>query len=200
MAWARVDDGWWCHPKVLPVSLAARGLWASALSWSCAQRSPVVPERFPVMLDAPDELVAELVDAGLWKARPEGGFEIHDWAYYQDLSTREKRQEAGRRGGVASGEARAKQTRSKPKQTDTLTSGNAEANRSKGQANAEAGPSPTQPNPRTYPLPPSVELHVRRQAEARERETQERLAEMTAAPVDPSQGLAQVRSLKVRHG
>ena len=100
MPWARVDDGWWCHPKVIGLSPAARGLWISALSWSCAQRAEVVPPSLPPMVGGTDEHVAELVDAGLW--HPAGkGWEIHDWATYQDLSTRERKQRAGRAGGVA---------------------------------------------------------------------------------------------------
>lgn len=97
MAWARVDDGWWSHPKVLGLSLESRGLWITALSWSCAQRKSRVPTHLVRMVGASEAQVDELVDAGLW--RPiEGGWEIHDWAEYQDLSLSEKRARAGRKG------------------------------------------------------------------------------------------------------
>lgn len=142
--WAKVDDGWWCHPKVMGLSLAARGLWVSALSWSCQQRRPEVPTHFLGMVGAPFELADEIASAGLWIATG-NGWEIHDWAEYQDRSVAEKRAEAGRRGGQRSGEAR----RSKAKQKQAVTSGNDEANRSTDEANAEAGthPVPTHPNP-----------------------------------------------------
>lgn len=97
MAWARVDDGWWSHPKVLGLSLESRGLWITALSWSCAQRKSRVPHHLVRMVGATEDNVAELVDAGLWR-ETEGGWEIHDWAEYQDLSLSEKRARAGRKG------------------------------------------------------------------------------------------------------
>lgn len=146
--WARVDDGWWCHPKVLGLGAAARGVWVSALSWSCHQRKPVVPRTLLPMLQGDEQTAAELVAAGLWIST-EDGWEIHEWAEYQDLSTSEKRAIAGAKGGQRSGEAR----RSKAKQTPALTSGNVEANRSKGEANAEAGPSLPIPSPPSPSLP-----------------------------------------------
>lgn len=97
MAWARVDDGWWSHPKVLGLSLESRGLWITALSWSCAQRKSRVPHHLARMVGATEDQTAELVDAGLWR-ETEGGWEIHDWAEYQDLSLSEKRARAGRKG------------------------------------------------------------------------------------------------------
>lgn len=149
MAWAKVDDGWWAHPKVMGLSLPARGLWVSALSWSCHQRQDTVPERFLAMVSADVEHAVELVEAGLWDHADGGGWVIHDWAEYQELSLSEKRSEAGAKGGQRSGEVRrskqqdeapeppkAKQQRSKTKQTD--------------EANAEAGPSrpvPSRPEP-----------------------------------------------------
>lgn len=111
MAWAKVDDGWWCHPKVMGLGLAARGLWVSALSWSCAQRRDVVPASFVAMVGGSNDEANALADAGLWVADG-GGWRIHDWAQYQELSISEKRAEAGAKGGKRSGEARrrAKQT------------------------------------------------------------------------------------------
>lgn len=100
MPWAKVDDGWWCHPKVMGLTLEARGLWVSALSWSCAQRRDVVPDRLLAMLGAPASIADELVHAGLWVA-DEAGWRIHDWAEYQERSLSEKRAEAGRKGGLA---------------------------------------------------------------------------------------------------
>ena len=118
MPWAKVDDGWWCHPKVMGLPLAARGLWVSALSWSCQQREPVVPVTFLAMVGASDDDALALVDAGLWE-RATVGYEFHDWADYQVKSLSEKRAEAGRKGGLsrpnaskseANGQATPKQT------------------------------------------------------------------------------------------
>ena len=105
MAWAKIDDGWWAHPKVMELSLAASGLWARALSWSCHQRKDTVPRRFLAMVDADDIHAKELVDAGLW-IECDAGWRIHDWSEYQERTLSEKRAEAGAKGGKASGEAR----------------------------------------------------------------------------------------------
>jgi hypothetical protein len=136
MAWARVDDAWWSHPKVMGLSLAARGLWISALSWSCHQRKPIVPRSFLAMVGGSEDIAAELVGAGLWEPSADG-WAICSWAEYQDRSLSEKRAEAGRKGGQR------KQTASKPE-------ANAQANGCLDEANGQAGPShpiPTQPIP-----------------------------------------------------
>lgn len=141
MAWAKVDDGWWCHPKVLGLSLEAKGLWVTALSWSCQQRRDVVPDRFVYLMGqggAPEAFANELERAGLW-VRVDDGWRIHDWDEYQERSLSEKRAEAGQRGGVRSGEIRRE---ANPKQDEATE-------RSNRQANAEAGtrPGPSQPDP-----------------------------------------------------
>lgn len=159
--WARVGDEWWCHPKVMGLGLAPRGLWISALSWSCHQRKSVVPWTLLAMLGADESHAAELVDAGLWKPCGDG-WEIHDWAEYQDMSTSEKRALAGAKGGKASGAAR----RSKAKQTDAVTSGNVEA----GEASAEAG---------THPFPTLPKQR------ARDPLARPRLAEFVPPPAEP---------------
>lgn len=109
MAWAKIDDGWWCHPKTMQLTVSASGLWALALSWSCHQRRDVVPRRFLAMVDAHDEHAKELVDVGLWHETPEG-WRIHNWADYQERTLSEKRADAGRKGGKASGQARREAT------------------------------------------------------------------------------------------
>lgn len=144
MAWAKVDDGWWCHPKVMGVSLTARGLWVSALSWSCAQRRDVVPATFLAMVGGSNDEAKELAAAGLWVA-DEAGWRIHDWAEYQGMSLSEKRAEAGRKGGKASGEAR-RQAPNEPRQGEATEA----TDRSKRQAKAEAGTHPVPTHPKTH--------------------------------------------------
>lgn len=150
MAWAKIDDQWFANRKVVPLSLAARGLWTTVLAWTCAQRTPIVPGHMPGFLCGVqfiDTEVKELVDAGLWH-EVDGGWEIHDWAEYQDRSLSEKRAEAGRKGGLKSGEVRASEAtetpsdEAKPKQTDVAS-----------ESNDEAGtrPGPTRPGPKDVP-------------------------------------------------
>lgn len=105
MSWARVDDGWWSHPKTIGLTLAARGLWITALSWSCHQRRDVVPAAFLTIAGAKQSEADELVTAGLWSVEDDG-WRIHDWADYQDRSLSEKRAAAGAIGGKRSGQAR----------------------------------------------------------------------------------------------
>lgn len=140
MAWARVDDGWWCHPKVLTLDLDARGLWISALSWSCQQQTSSIPRQIVAMCGDDGTVAAKLVDAGLWDAT-EDGWAVHDWDDYQ--SERAKKAAAGKLGGKASGESRrdAKQADEAPEPA---------SREAETAASAEAGPTrpvPTQPNP-----------------------------------------------------
>jgi hypothetical protein len=142
MAWARVDDAWWSHPKVIGLSLEARGLWITALSWSCHQRKDRVPPQLLAMVGASDELAAELETAGLWINND--GWVIHNWAEYQDRTLSEKRSDAGRKGGLTS----------RNKQNEQA---NAKQNGLLEQANGQAGPShpyPSLPNP-----PPHKVIH-----------------------------------------
>jgi hypothetical protein len=82
VAWAKVDDGWFAHRKVVQISLAARGLWTTVLSWSCAERTSYVPGHMARFLAVDQEiegLAAELVSAGMWHVT-DGGWTIHDWS------------------------------------------------------------------------------------------------------------------------
>ena len=142
MPWAKVDDQWFAHRKVVTLSLAARGLWTTALSWSCAQRTDHVPEHMARFLAGEDVSgpAGELVAAGLWHENGDG-WVIHDWAEYQEKSVSEKRAEAGRRGGEASGESRRE---ANGKQTDGAS-----------EANDEAGTQPFPARPVPEDTPPS---------------------------------------------
>jgi hypothetical protein len=122
--WFPVDDGFYSHPKVLATSLAARGLWATAGSW-CSDPAHhtdgVVPAHVLASLGGTPELAAELVTAGLWR-RSRKGYVFHDWFDWGSKRTAKQQQELsdvrrenGRRGGFASGKARAS-GQAKPKQ------------------------------------------------------------------------------------
>ena len=115
MPWFPVDDSFHSHPKALATSLAARGLWATAGSWSSAHLTDgVVPVHVLASLGGTPELAAELVAAGLWR-RTRQGYVFHDWLEWGSKHTaaeirelRKIRAENGRKGGVASGKARSK--------------------------------------------------------------------------------------------
>ena len=139
MTWARVDDAWWSHRKVIGLDLEARGLWVSGLSYACHQRDPVIPSAALMLMRGDDGVAERLVTAGLW-SRDGDGSRIHDWDDYQSVSA--KRAEAGRKGGERSGEARA------PKQTEPANEANVLLHESNQFASTkQAQPNPTQPDP-----------------------------------------------------
>lgn len=133
---ARVNDEWWSHPKILGCPLSARGLWITALSWSCHQRTDHVPTSFVALVDGTDDDTSELVSRGLWHA-VDGGWVIHDWSEYQEKTVSEKRAEAGAKGGRARGS----------KQTGSNVDVASEAN---GQA-GPSSPDPSLPDPSLLP-------------------------------------------------
>lgn len=140
MPWARVDDQWFAHRKVVPLSLEARGLWTTVLSWSCAHRTDHVSRHMVVFLAGFDDveyLCDELVTAGMWHPDADG-WTIHDWDDYQERSLSEKRAEAGRKGGSASRQQ-----------------ANTKQNEVASEANSQAGTRPVPSRPE-QPLSPSA--------------------------------------------
>jgi hypothetical protein len=146
MSWARVDDAWWSHRKVIGLDLEARGLWVSGLSYACHQRDPSIPVQALMLMQASPAIADRLVAAGLWK-QDENGYRIHDWDDYQSVSA--KRSEAGRRGGEKSGKSRSsKQDEEKIEAKVLLREPKVlldEAN--EFASTKQAQPNPTQPNP-----------------------------------------------------
>lgn len=116
MAWARIDDAFDDHPKVLALldqeqGGAAIGLWTLCLTWAHRNtlrrgKTPgLIPAHLPRRYLGPGarELAALLVKEDLWEARDEGGgWLIHDFdKYLPTPKTREARSEAGKRGAAA---------------------------------------------------------------------------------------------------
>jgi len=117
VTWFKVDDTFYDHPKIFDAPDCAVALWTRAGTWSARNLTDgFVPAGMPARLcDDPDTAVRQLLNRGLWD-RTRGGFQFHDWADYQPSAEsvkalREKRAEAGKRGGQAKA---AKQTASKP--------------------------------------------------------------------------------------
>jgi hypothetical protein len=116
MPWARVDDAFDDHPKVLALlehdqGGAAIGLWILCLTW--AYRNTLRKGKMPGLISASlprrymgadgRELAALLVKTGLWEALPEGdGWLIHDFELYLPTAkTSEARSLAGRKGAAS---------------------------------------------------------------------------------------------------
>ena len=116
MSWARIDDAFDDHPKVLAVleheqGGAAIGLWTLCLTW--AHRNTLKRDKTPGRISASlprrylgpgaRELAAILVKEGLWEPLPEGeGWQIHDFdQYLPTAKTSQARSEAGRKGAAS---------------------------------------------------------------------------------------------------
>ena len=78
MPWARLDDRFHDHPKIVGLPHAAVGVYALGLSYAASQLTDgVLPKRVVAgWRDA--TAVRKLVDAGLWESAP-GGYRIHDY-------------------------------------------------------------------------------------------------------------------------
>src|SRR5450755_1872420 len=116
MGWARIDDGFDDHPKILALlehdeGGAAVGLWTLCLTWAHrnTRKAGKVPGLIPASLPrrylgpGARDLAKLLVLEGLWEERTdEDGWQIHDFdRYLPTAETREARAEAGRRGAEA---------------------------------------------------------------------------------------------------
>jgi hypothetical protein len=116
MPWARIDDAFDDHPKVLGVleheqGGAAVGLWTLCLTW--AHRNTLKRGKTPGLIAASlprrylgpgaRDLAALLVKEGLWEPLAEGeGWLIHDFdQYLPTAKTSEARSAAGKRGAAS---------------------------------------------------------------------------------------------------
>jgi hypothetical protein len=85
VTWFKVDDGFHSHPKVSqlfegPCPGDAIALFTIAGSWVSRELTDgVVPLGFVRRSGLHHEAAAELVRVGLWEAREEGGYLIHDY-------------------------------------------------------------------------------------------------------------------------
>lgn len=116
MSWAKLDDKFHAHPKVLRAmhaEPAAVALHVLALSYSADyELDGGVPQHYVASVAGAnaEHLAAVLVDAGLWRANGDG-WEIHDFLDFNPSRAelqkrRQVRARAGRKGGRASGQTR----------------------------------------------------------------------------------------------
>ena len=147
MAWFKVDDRLWSHPKFIAVGNAAAGLWLRAGSYSAFYGSDGgVPMAALGLLGGRVRDAERLVEVGLWD-RTDDGYQFHDWREFQPTAAevqakRAARQEAGRLGGIRSGEAR--REASAEANGEALASPDASSN---GEANTNPVPVPV-PDPK----------------------------------------------------
>lgn len=107
MVWFKVDDSFWSHPKVLPLSGEALALWVRAGAYCAQQLTDGIVSLQALRMLADRDAAVELTNAGLWEVEPTGGFRFHDWAEYQPtrehvISERAKATERKRKSREAS--------------------------------------------------------------------------------------------------
>lgn len=88
MAWAKFDDRWATHPKLLAAGLEAKGLDASGICYAAGQETDgFVPDTALIILGAghrnPRKVADRLVEVGRWIRDDERrGYVIHDFDRY----------------------------------------------------------------------------------------------------------------------
>lgn len=142
MAWARIDDNFFSHPKVRKAGKDAVILYMAALCHSNAYMTEgYIADEVLALIgmqafqNQPNKAAEKLVQCGLF-IREESGYLIHDFLEYnysreQIEELKSKRAAAGRLGGRPP-KAIQKQTESKPKANENQ---NALQNESKQEAN-----------------------------------------------------------------
>lgn len=137
MTWFKVDDGFYRNPKSAVLSDAATSLWLRSATWSCDLLTDgYVPEKMLPLFRSSQDAAQELRDAGLWETAQDG-WRFHDWFDYQPSAEevealRQKRSEAGRKGGKLSAKTRIEalaqaNAQAKPKQTSSKPPSKTEA-------------------------------------------------------------------------
>lgn len=83
MAWFKVDDNFYDHPKVDELSLEAVGLWTLCGTYCAKQLTDGrIPTRRVYKLGGSEDSIAELIDAGMWD-EAEDGYQFRNWGEYQ---------------------------------------------------------------------------------------------------------------------
>lgn len=161
--WAKIDDRFMRHPKIIAAGRDARDLYLAALLY-CSENltdGHVPAARLRLLaaeadIDSPLEAAERLVEVGLWERRGNDGWQVHDYLEYQPsrnkaLAIKEVRAEAGSIGGYKSAD----------KKMQAKQEANAKANakassEAKQEANAKASSEAKQQanvNPVPVPVP-----------------------------------------------
>ena len=122
MAWFKVDDGFWSHPKTAALSDSAVTLWVRAGSYSCQHLTDGLIEHHVLRLVGEREAACELESAGLW-VEVDGGWRFHDWNEYQETSETVKQRRADARERQRKARERAAEKRRESRVTDGVTHG-----------------------------------------------------------------------------
>ena len=153
MPWFKVDDGFYDHPKVLELDMAARGLWVMAGAY-CARHltDGVITGRQIKVIGGTQKQAEKLVAAGLWSAddAPPSArrYAFNDWREFQPTrdDVLSKRREDAERKRLARGIKRDKQQKRKNVRADVQADSEAPSTLP-GLRAPSALPDPTRPDP-----------------------------------------------------
>jgi hypothetical protein len=116
MTWARLDDGFWMHPKVLMAGNTAAGIFARFLSYcGCYLTDGLIPEAIADSIIGKDKKAFDALEAQGFVQRLETGsvyipgYSEHNPSKAEIEETRRERAKAGRKGGLAKARANGKQ-------------------------------------------------------------------------------------------
>lgn len=107
MSWAKLDDGFWMHPKVVRMGNEAAGIFARCLSYCGAYLTDgAVPAAVAVTIAGSEEKVEALVVDNVLDRLPSGDLHVRDYLDYNPSSDevsaeREKRKERAQKGAAA---------------------------------------------------------------------------------------------------
>lgn len=163
MAWAKLDDAFAEHPKVVGLPDAAFRLHVHALCYASRNLTDgAIPVGALRLLRGTQRQVAVLVSVGLWE-RAGPGWAIHDYLHYNPSRTnvetrRQELTEMRRRAGQASGNKRRNTTRTNAEQTanKTRTKGEPRSKRTKREPRSRSPTRSPTPSPLTDSLPGSL--------------------------------------------
>ena len=152
MTWFKVDDGFYDHPKVIDLPLAAVGLWALAGAY-CARHltDGMITDRQIRAIGGTRKQAAALVAAGLWSAddAPPSArrYAFNDWGDFQPAraDVEAKREEARER--MAAARARKRKTSGNGEMFARTNGERSQEVRSDGLSERSHYPDPTRPDP-----------------------------------------------------
>lgn len=140
MPWFNVDDGFYDHPKVSPLKMAARGLWVTAGSY-CQKHltDGVISQRQVKQLGGTRAQTDALIASGLWEqftVDDQVFYRFHDYLNYQRSRNR-----------VETEREQNKKRQQKHRATKAPTSNNGELSRRDTGVSHSAQSNPIQSNP-----------------------------------------------------
>lgn len=173
MTWVKLDDGFYDHPKVEDLTLAAVGLWTLCASY-CGKHlsNGYVSYARVSRLGGTDDLIDELVDAGLWE-HTDRGIQFHDWDKYQPTrqSVEDKRAQDRERqrkyrrdkgSGQYTSRRESQQVSHHVSQRDTQRDSRTESQRESQVESHHPDPTrPARPDPNENTCPPAPPVGVR---------------------------------------